>query len=105
VWHHLAARGLLTNTYTSDAGTLQKAEQEVSIGQDSSSSVFDDVYAWAADRVKDLGHTVVRLGRWMRGKLGAGEQQEAAKASSIRSAYLGGKAVYTVTRAGSYQLN
>jgi hypothetical protein len=93
----LAARGLLTNTDAADAGTLQEAEQEVNIGQDSSSSVFDDVSAWAADRVEDLGHAVVRLGRWMRGKLGAGEQQEAAKASSSSSSAggaTGGDAAY-----------
>jgi hypothetical protein len=79
----LAARGLLTNTDAADADTLQQAEQEVSTGQDSSSNVVDDVSAWAADRVEDLGHAVVRLGRWMRGKLGAGEQQqETAKASN-----------------------
>lgn len=91
----LAARGLLTGAESTDTNTLQEGEQEVSSEPHSSSNVFDDVSAWAAERVEDLGHAVVRLGRWMRSKLGGGEQQqEAVKGTSSASGAADGDAAY-----------
>lgn len=52
-----------------------------------SSSVLDDLSAWAADRVEGLGFAVVRLGRWMRGNL-SGVQQD-ANSDSIASSSRG----------------
>lgn len=85
----LAARGLLPSTDPSDASSscsaLQGALQD-SPSSDDSSSVLEDMSAWAADRVEGVGFAVVRLGRWMRGKLSGQQEEKQDAASSSKSA-------------------
>jgi hypothetical protein len=91
----LAARGLLPSTDPSDASSscsalqaaLQDSASTAHTDDSDNSNVLEDMSAWAADRVEGLGFAVVRLGRWMRGKL-SGQQEDGQKeaASSSRSA-------------------
>lgn len=82
----LAARGLLPSTDPHAA--LQdsaSSAQVATVDTDAdSSSLLEDVSAWAADRVEGVGFAVVRLGRWMRSKLTGqqGEKDTTASSSS-----------------------
>jgi hypothetical protein len=90
----LAARGLLTST----DGPVQEEEGTTSpdAAEEDSSSVLDDLSAWAADRVEGLGFAVVRLGRWMRGKLSGGQQdaKDSTAASSSGAGQAGGESAF-----------
>ena len=78
----LAARGLLTGTGEDDATSSALAVQSISSADGNNGGVLEEVSAWAADCVEGLGHAVVRLGRWMRGKV-SGQQE--AKEDGISS--------------------
>lgn len=82
----LAARGLLPSTDT--AAVQEEGGASLDAADEDSSSVLDDLSAWAADRVEGLGFAVVRLGRWMRGKL-SGAQQDANSDSTASSSSRG----------------
>jgi len=83
----LAARGLLPSSDSDGASSsaMQVAVQDRTSAQadnSSGTSLLDDVSAWAADQVEGLGFAVVRLGRWMRGKLSGQQQEEKARSGS-----------------------
>lgn len=90
----LAARGLLTST---DSAVQEECTGNSEAADEDSSSVLDDLSAWAADRVEGLGFAVVRLGRWMRGKLSGGQQDakdSTAAASSSGAGQAGGESAF-----------
>jgi hypothetical protein len=79
---------------SSSGSALQAALQDrtttAHTDESNSSSVLEDMSAWAADCVEGLGFAVVRLGRWMRGKLSGqqedGQQEAASSSQTVKGA-------------------
>jgi hypothetical protein len=90
---------LPSSNASSSCSALQAALQDrtttAHTDESNSSSVLEDMSAWAADCVEGLGFAVVRLGRWMRGKLSGQQedgQQEAASSGQTAKGASGDRA-------------